>query len=113
MRFQAKSTEQNCDRSAQCEAQGRQERESYGVVISSYSVPISRESTTIGISLCELNRVGTYVAVEPYHIDHYLDEQMFRFNNRIGHTGGTRFLIPKFPYWALLVWTVSWRLAQW
>lgn len=34
---------------------------------------------------------GTYVAVEPYHMDRYLDEQMFRFNNRIGHTDGTRF----------------------
>jgi hypothetical protein len=33
---------------------------------------------------------GTYVAVEPYHLDRYLDEQMFRFNNRIGHTDGTR-----------------------
>ena len=34
---------------------------------------------------------GTYVAVEPMHMDRYLDEQMFRFNNRIGHTDGTRF----------------------
>jgi transposase-like protein len=34
---------------------------------------------------------GTYVAVEPFHLDRYLDEQMFRFNNRIGHTDGTRF----------------------
>lgn len=34
---------------------------------------------------------GTYVAVEPFHMDRYLDEQMFRFNNRIGHTDGTRF----------------------
>ena len=34
---------------------------------------------------------GTYVAVEPYHMDRYLDEQMFRFNNRIGHDDGTRF----------------------
>jgi len=25
---------------------------------------------------------GTYVAVEPFHLDHYLDEQMFRYNNR-------------------------------
>jgi transposase-like protein len=25
---------------------------------------------------------GTYVAVEPFHLDRYLDEQMFRFNNR-------------------------------
>ena len=34
---------------------------------------------------------GTYVAVEPFHLDRYLDEQMFRFNNRIGHDDGTRF----------------------
>jgi transposase-like protein len=34
---------------------------------------------------------GTYVAVEPYHMERYLDEQMFRFNNRIGMTDGTRF----------------------
>ena len=34
---------------------------------------------------------GTYVAVEPMHLDRYLDEQMFRFNNRIGHNDGTRF----------------------
>ena len=25
---------------------------------------------------------GTYIAVEPFHLDRYLDEQMFRFNNR-------------------------------
>lgn len=25
---------------------------------------------------------GTYVAVEPFHLDRYLDKQMFRFNNR-------------------------------
>jgi len=35
---------------------------------------------------------GTYVAVEPYHMDRYLDEQMFRFNNRIGHNDSTRFM---------------------
>lgn len=34
---------------------------------------------------------GTYVAVEPYHMERYLDEQVFRFNNRIGHTDGSRF----------------------
>jgi hypothetical protein len=27
------------------------------------------------------NLAGTYVAVEPFHLDRYLDEQMFRFNN--------------------------------
>jgi len=25
---------------------------------------------------------GTYVAVEPFHMDAYVDEQVFRFNNR-------------------------------
>jgi transposase-like protein len=25
---------------------------------------------------------GTYVAVEPFHLDRYIDEQIFRFNNR-------------------------------
>ena len=34
---------------------------------------------------------GTYVAVEPFHLDRYLDEQMFRFNNRIGMNDGDRF----------------------
>jgi len=27
---------------------------------------------------------GTYVAVEPFHLDRYVDEQVFRFNNRGG-----------------------------
>jgi len=34
---------------------------------------------------------GTYVAVEPFHMERYLDEQMFRFNNRIGMNDGDRF----------------------
>ena len=25
---------------------------------------------------------GTYIAVEPFHLDRYLDEQVFRYNNR-------------------------------
>ncbi len=33
---------------------------------------------------------GTYVAVEPKHLDKYLDEECFRFNARKG-TDGTRF----------------------
>jgi transposase-like protein len=33
-------------------------------------------------SLMKRNLSGTYVAVEPFHLDAYLDEQMFRFNNR-------------------------------
>jgi hypothetical protein len=27
---------------------------------------------------------GTYVSVEPFHLFRYLDEQVFRFNNRKG-----------------------------
>jgi len=25
---------------------------------------------------------GTYISVEPFHLDHYIDEQAFRYNNR-------------------------------
>jgi transposase-like protein len=35
-------------------------------------------------SLLKRNLRGTYVAVEPFHLDRYLDEQMFRYNNRGG-----------------------------
>ena len=30
---------------------------------------------------------GTYVAVEPFHLHRYLDEQMFRYNNRKDENG--------------------------
>ena len=33
-------------------------------------------------SLLKRTLRGTYVAVEPFHLDHYLDEQIFRYNNR-------------------------------
>lgn len=33
-------------------------------------------------SLLKRTLRGTYVAVEPYHLDRYIDEQIFRFNNR-------------------------------
>lgn len=33
-------------------------------------------------SLLKRTLRGTYVAVEPFHLERYLDEQMFRFNNR-------------------------------
>jgi transposase-like protein len=33
-------------------------------------------------SLLKRGLRGTYVAVEPFHLDRYLDEQMFRYNNR-------------------------------
>jgi transposase-like protein len=33
-------------------------------------------------SLLKRGLKGTYVAVEPFHLDRYLDEQVFRYNNR-------------------------------
>jgi len=33
-------------------------------------------------SLMKRHLRGTYVSVEPFHLDRYLDEQVFRFNNR-------------------------------
>lgn len=33
-------------------------------------------------SLLKRGLTGTYVAVEPFHLDRYLDEQVFRYNNR-------------------------------
>ena len=33
-------------------------------------------------SLTKRTLKGTYVAVEPFHLDRYVDEQVFRFNNR-------------------------------
>lgn len=33
-------------------------------------------------SLLKRTLAGTYVAVEPYHLERYIDEQVFRFNNR-------------------------------
>jgi transposase-like protein len=35
---------------------------------------------------------GTYVAVEAFHMDKYLAEQCFRFNNRLGMNDGDRFV---------------------
>lgn len=42
-------------------------------------------------SLTKRNLAGTYVCVEPFHLDRYLDEQMFRFNNRVNKTDEQRF----------------------
>jgi hypothetical protein len=33
-------------------------------------------------SLLKRGLKGTYVAVEPFHLERYIDEQIFRFNNR-------------------------------
>ena len=33
-------------------------------------------------SLLKRGLTGTYVAVEPFHLDAYVDEQVFRYNNR-------------------------------
>jgi transposase-like protein len=42
-------------------------------------------------TLMKRNLSGTYVAVEPFHLDRYLDEQVFRFNNRARHNDASRF----------------------
>jgi hypothetical protein len=42
-------------------------------------------------SLTKRNLAGTYVCVEPFHLDRYLDEQMFRFNNRVYVSDSQRF----------------------
>ena len=34
---------------------------------------------------------GTYVSVEPFHLFRYVDEQAFRFNNRVDMTDSDRF----------------------
>lgn len=41
-------------------------------------------------SLLKRSVHGTYVAVEPVHLERYIDEQVFRFNNR-GHDDRKRF----------------------
>ena len=35
-------------------------------------------------SLLKRSLKGTYVAVEPFHLERYMDEQVFRYNNRGG-----------------------------
>src|SRR5476651_198374 len=42
-------------------------------------------------SLLKRNLAGTYVAVEPFHLDRYLAEQCFRFNTSKSHNDGSRF----------------------
>jgi transposase-like protein len=34
---------------------------------------------------------GTYISVDPVHLDKYVDEQVFRFNNRVHKTDADRF----------------------
>jgi transposase-like protein len=42
-------------------------------------------------SLVKRGLHGTYVSVDPFHLFRYLDEQMFRFNNRKDLNDGQRF----------------------
>jgi transposase-like protein len=42
-------------------------------------------------SLLKRNLSGTYVCVEPFHLDRYLSEQVFRFNHRVGWSDLGRF----------------------
>jgi hypothetical protein len=40
----------------------------------------AKNNSCIGIKTRPLS--GTYIAVEPFHLDRYIGEQIFRFNNR-------------------------------
>ena len=44
-------------------------------------------------SLVKRQLHGTYISVEPFHLFRYLDEQMFRFNNRQKMTDSQRFAL--------------------
>ena len=44
-------------------------------------------------SLLKRGLKGTYVSVEPFHLFRYLDEQVFRYNNRKAENDGVRFSI--------------------
>ena len=45
-------------------------------------------------SLLKRGLKGTYVAVAPFHLQRYVDEQVFRYNKRKG-SDATRFLASK------------------
>jgi hypothetical protein len=42
-------------------------------------------------SLLKRGLTGTYVSVEPFHLDAYVAEQVFRYNNRKDNNDSTRF----------------------
>jgi hypothetical protein len=42
-------------------------------------------------SLLKRGIKGTYVSVEPFHLFRYVDEEAFRFNNRLPMSDGDRF----------------------
>ncbi len=42
-------------------------------------------------SLLKRTLHGTYVAVEPFHLDRYVDEQVFRYNHRKDMNDADRF----------------------
>jgi hypothetical protein len=44
-------------------------------------------------SLLKRSLGGTYIAVEPFHLFRYIDEQAFRYNNRKDKTDADRFLL--------------------
>jgi transposase-like protein len=44
-------------------------------------------------SLLKRSLRGTYVAVEPFHLERYVDEQVFRYNNRKNKNDADRFAL--------------------
>ena len=51
----------------------------------------SGPSQVAKLTLLKRGLAGTYVSVEPVHLDAYVDEQVFRFNNRKGMDDSGRF----------------------
>jgi len=63
-------------------------------------------------SLLKRSLKGTYIAVEPFHLGRYVDEQVFRFNERDGTDAdrftaalrrvmGKRLTVPDVDQWSL------------
>ena len=46
------------------------------------AVSPSRDAPRIGRAVRSSLLTNPYVAVEPFHLDRYIDEQVFRYNNR-------------------------------
>jgi transposase-like protein len=60
-------------------------------------------------SLLKRGLKGTYVAVEPFHLERYVDEQVFRYNHR-KHADGTK-MTPEERFAAALPWFALKRLT--
>jgi hypothetical protein len=62
-----------------------------GVVSTGAVVPSASPQGNPAQPLLKRSIKGTYVSVEPFHLFRYVDEQAFRFNNRLPLSDGDRF----------------------